>query len=85
MITIMFQRYQVADPYRWMEDPDSEETKNYIGAENKVSQQFLENSEQSNKINKKLTDLWNYPKYNVPERHGKYYFTFVNSGLQNQK
>lgn len=76
---------QVADPYRWLEDPDSDETKEFVEQQNKVAQPFLEECDQWTKINKKLTTLWNYPKYNVPDRHGKYYFSYANSGLQNQK
>lgn len=76
---------QIADPYRWLEDPDSEETKQYVDAENKVAQPFLESCDQWKKINEKLTGIWDYPKYNVPDRHGKYYFTYTNTGLQNQK
>lgn len=77
-------RHQVADPYRWLEDPYSQETKDYIAAENKISQPFLENGGQWEKINKRIIDLWDYPKYFVPSRHGKYYFTYMNSGLKNQ-
>lgn len=76
---------QVADPYRWLEDPDSEETQKYVDAVNQVTQPYLENCDQWQKINKKLTKLWNYPKYTVPDRHGDYYFSYQNTGLQNQK
>ncbi|XP_055295100.1 prolyl endopeptidase-like [Sitodiplosis mosellana] len=75
---------KVADPYRWLEDPDSEETKQFIEAENKVAQSFIEGSGKWHKINKKLTTLWNYPKYSMPWRHGNYYYAYENSGLQNQ-
>lgn len=80
-----FHGTKVTDPYRWLEDPDSEETKEFVEAENKIAQPFLENCDKWKKINEKLTALWNYPKYTVPDRHGKYYFSYQNSGLQNQK
>lgn len=80
-----FHGTKVADPYRWLEDPDSEETKQFVEAENKIAQPFLENCNKWKEINEKLTALWNYPKYTVPDRHGKYYFSYQNSGLQNQK
>ncbi|XP_031639763.1 prolyl endopeptidase-like [Contarinia nasturtii] len=75
---------KVTDPYRWLEEPDSDETKQFIDAENKITQSFLENDGKWQKINKKLTDMWNYDKWSTPERHGKYYFVLRNSGLQNQ-
>ena len=77
--------FKVADPYRWLEDPDSEETKQFIEAENRVAQSFLEGSGKWHKINKKLTSLWNYPKYSMPVRHGNNYYSYENTGLQNQQ
>lgn len=76
---------KVADPYRWLEDPDSEETKQFIEAENKVAKSFIEDNDKWQKINKKITNLWNYPKYSAPVRHGKYYYSYENTGLQNQQ
>ncbi|XP_055295191.1 prolyl endopeptidase-like [Sitodiplosis mosellana] len=74
---------KVADPYRWLEDPYSEETKQFIDAQNELSQS-LESNANWKKINEKLTKMWNYHKFGVPFRKGKYYFSFKNSGLQNQ-
>lgn len=76
--------FQVADPYRWLEDPDSDETRRYVEAENLVARPYLENNDQWHKIKQNLTKLWNYPKYSAPVRHGDYYFFFQNTGLQNQ-
>lgn len=76
---------KVTDPYRWLEDPNSDETKQFAAAEDLISKSFIESDDKYQKINNKLTALWNYPKYFVPKRHGKYYFSFKNSGLQNQK
>ena len=76
---------KVPDPYRWLEDPDSEQTQEFVEQQNKVTQPYIEDCAEWKKINEKLTKLWNYPKYNVPDKQGDYYFSYMNTGLQNQK
>ena len=76
---------QVVDPYRWMEDPDSEETKKFVEAENALSQPYIHGCPEREDITAQLTKLWNYPKYGVPHRQGNVYFFSKNSGLQNQR
>lgn len=75
----------MVDPYRWLESPDSNETKEFIAAENEVSESFLKKCDEWQQINEKLTSIWNYAKYSVPNRQGHYYFSTMNTGLQNQK
>jgi prolyl oligopeptidase len=74
----------VADPYRWLENTDSPETKQWIEAENAVTFQYLASIPERASIKEQLTRIWNYPKYNVPTKRGKDYFFTENSGLQNQ-
>ncbi len=75
---------KVADPYRWLEDLDSAETRAWVEAENKLSFGFLESIPQRTPIKERLTKLWNYEKYGIPLREGNRYFYTRNSGLQNQ-
>ncbi|WP_228059658.1 prolyl oligopeptidase family serine peptidase [Plectonema radiosum] len=75
---------KVADPYRWLENPDSPETKAWVEAQNKVTFGFLEKIPQREDIKKRLTKLWDYEKYGVPFKEGNRYFYFKNDGLQNQ-
>ena len=75
---------KVADPYRWLEDLDSAETRAWVEAENKLSFGFLEAIPQRTPIKQRLTRLWNYEKYGIPFREGNRYFYTRNSGLQNQ-
>ena len=74
----------VADPYRWLEDPDSEETKAWVEAENQVTFAYLETIPARERIKERLTQLWDYEKYGVPFKKGDRYFYFKNDGLQNQ-
>jgi prolyl oligopeptidase len=74
----------VPDPYRWLEDPDSAESRAWIAAENKVTFSFLESIAQRRPIGDRLTTLWNYEKYGVPKKRGRRYFYTKNDGLQNQ-
>ena len=75
---------KVADPYQRLEDADSEATRKWIEAENKLTFGYLEAIPERKRINKRLTALWNYERYGVPFHEGGSYFFSKNSGLQNQ-
>jgi len=75
---------KVADPYRWLEDPDSEETKAWVEGQNKVTFGYLAEIPVREQIKQRLTQLWNYEKYGIPFKEGNRYFYFKNDGLQNQ-
>jgi prolyl oligopeptidase len=75
---------EVADPYRWLEDLDSEETARWVEAENNLSFGFLNEISARNVLKDRLTKLWNYEKFGIPFKEGNRYFYSRNSGLQNQ-
>ncbi|MCI0523804.1 MAG: prolyl oligopeptidase family serine peptidase, partial [Acidobacteria bacterium] len=75
---------KVADPYRWLEDPDSADSRGWIEAQNKLTFSFLDKIPERAKIKDRLTRLWNYEKYGPPFKEGGRYFYFKNDGLQNQ-
>ena len=75
---------KVADPYRWLEDTDSAETKAWVEAENKVTFDYLGQIPYRPGIHDRLMKLWNYERYGVPEKQGSRYFYQHNTGLQNQ-
>lgn len=75
---------KVADPYRWLEDLDSEETRAWVEAQNKLSFGFLASIPERNALKDRITKLWNYEKYGIPFKEGNRYFYTRNSGLQNQ-
>jgi len=75
---------EVADPYRWLEDDNSEETKAWVIAENKVTFDYLDKIPFRDQIKERLTEIWNYPKMGNPfEKKGIYFYSY-NTGLQNQ-
>jgi prolyl oligopeptidase len=75
---------KVADPYRWLEDVDSPDTRAWVEAENRVTFAYLEQIPERERIRRRLTELWDYRKYGAPFKKGGRYFFFKNSGLQNQ-
>ncbi|MGM7318351.1 prolyl oligopeptidase family serine peptidase [Idiomarina sp. ST10R2A5] len=75
---------EVADPYRWLEDDRSEETENWVKAQNEVTFAHLESIPYREKIEKRLTELWNYEKISAPFKEGDYTYFYKNDGLQNQ-
>ncbi len=75
---------KVADPYRWLEDDRSAETKAWVDAQNKVTQDYLNKIPFREGIKNKLTELWNYEKFSAPFKEGGYTYFYKNNGLQNQ-
>ncbi|MFA9391221.1 MAG: prolyl oligopeptidase family protein [Prolixibacteraceae bacterium] len=74
----------LADPYRWLEDDNSEETASWVDAQNKVTFDFLETLPNRETIKNRLTELWDYPKVHAPFNVSNRWFVFKNDGLQNQ-
>lgn len=75
---------KVADPYRWLEDDNSEATAAWVKAQNAVTQDYLSQIPFRDAIRGRLTQLWNYPKEGIPAKHGDAWYYFYNDGLQNQ-
>jgi prolyl oligopeptidase len=75
---------EVHDPYRWLEDDNAEDTKAWVQAQNAVTFNYLEQIPERDVIRERLTELWNYERYGVPEKHGDWYIYARNDGLQNQ-
>jgi len=75
---------KVADPYRWLEDVDSPESRTWIEAENKVTFGYLKSIKPRKKIGDRIKALWDYEKFGTPYRESGHYFFTKNDGLQNQ-
>ena len=74
----------VPDPYRWLENSDSAETRSWIEAENELTFGFLGKISERARIKRRLERLWNYERYSVPHKEGTRYFYRKNEGLQSQ-
>ena len=74
----------VPDPYRWLEDLDSERTRAWVEAQNQLTFDYLQRIPARQRLLERLTQLWNYEKYSQPFKEGGRYFYFKNDGLQNQ-
>src|SRR5712691_6539030 len=74
----------VADPYRWMEDLNAPELKQWVDAENAVTFKYLDSLPVRDVLKKRITELWNYPKVTMPRYEGRHWFYNRNSGLQRQ-
>jgi prolyl oligopeptidase len=74
----------VPDPYRWLEDDRSEETEQWVKAQNKLTQGYLADIPYRDDLKGRLKKLWNYPKLSAPTRHGDYMYFSKNDGLQDQ-
>ncbi|DAZ93573.1 TPA: hypothetical protein N0F65_009813 [Lagenidium giganteum] len=75
---------QVADPYRWLEDPDSPETREFVDAQNATTHKVFERIPYVEETKKRMTELFDYEKFSCPVKRGGKYVFFKNDGLQNQ-
>ncbi|GAA5855758.1 hypothetical protein JCM8547_001672 [Rhodosporidiobolus lusitaniae] len=84
-------KVDVADPYDWLHEPDSDETKAFVKAQGDYTRQYLDQYPHRQQFTDELKKNWDYPRFSCPslkgnvegETEGYYYFTY-NSGLQAQ-
>ncbi len=75
---------KVPDPYRWMEDIDSPQTRNWVEAEAKQSSDYLAAIPGRDGIVERMRKIWNFERWSAPEKHGKWWLYSHNDGLQSQ-
>lgn len=75
---------EVADPYRWLEAMESAEVRSWVEAQNAVSVPHLASIPQRDRIERRLTELWNYERCRIPEKRGGRVFFRHNEGLAGQ-
>ncbi|MSR63344.1 MAG: S9 family peptidase [Planctomycetes bacterium] len=74
----------IADPYRWLEEADSPETRAWVEAENELTGSYLAELPQRETIRARLTELWDYERFELPVQEGGRVFYRRNDGLQSQ-
>ncbi len=74
----------IEDPFRWLEDVDSVDTKEWVKLQNEVTHEYLKTADRRNGIRDRLSALWNYERFGFPSKHGDHYLYTHNNGLQNQ-
>lgn len=75
----------VADPYRWLEDVDADDTRAWVLAQRDLTQGWLAGSAVRDAIRNRLRELWDHPRRGAPWRRGDRWFQLRNSGLQAQQ
>ena len=74
----------VEDPYRWLENDNSDETKAWVTAQNEITFGYLHAIPYRQKIIDRLTEIYNYERFTTPFKEAGKYFFFKNDGLQDQ-
>lgn len=74
----------VADPYRWLADPDSPATRAWVESQNGVTADYLAAIPTREEFGARLTSLWDHERFSAPFREGGRTFHYHNNGLQAQ-
>ena len=75
---------EVPDPYRWLEDIDSQGTRGWVSAEEQLSRRFLDSIPGRTDLGERLRRVWNFERWSPPVRYGSTWLFTHNDGLQNQ-
>ncbi|PKF79801.1 S9 family peptidase [Vibrio sp. vnigr-6D03] len=75
---------KISDPYRWLEDDQSNDTAEWVKSQNELTFDYLKQIPYRQKIEDRLTELMDYEKVGKPFKEGKYTYFYKNDGLQNQ-
>lgn len=75
---------KVADPYRWLEDDNSQETMAWVKEQNLVTAEYLSKIPYREKIKQRLEEIINYERFSAPFKKAGVYYYYGNNGKQNQ-
>jgi len=74
----------ISDPYRWLENDTAVKVRQWIAAQNQLTNTYLDQIPFRSAIRKRLEDTWNYARETPPVKAGEYYFFTRNNGIQPQ-
>lgn len=75
---------KIADPFRWLEEPDCQDTIDFIDSQLLKTREYLDAYPARKEIKQRITELWNYEKYSTPQKKGELYYFLYNNGMKNQ-
>ncbi|QNN53661.1 prolyl oligopeptidase family serine peptidase [Nocardioides mesophilus] len=75
---------EIADPYRWLEDPDSAETGAWVAAQNAASRAHLDALASREWFQATMSAIVAMPRAGTPARIGERYLVSRNDGTQQQ-
>ncbi|KAK1297700.1 hypothetical protein QJS10_CPB15g01019 [Acorus calamus] len=74
----------IADPYRWLEDPEAKEVKEFVEKQTSLTESILGQCETREDLRRSIKNLFNHPRFTTPFNKGNKYFYSYNSGLHAQ-
>lgn len=74
----------VADPYRWLEDPEADETRSFVRAQNEITMPYLRRLPEREALRRRMAELWDVPRSGLPEAAGGRVVWSHNDGLLDQ-
>ncbi|MFP4457038.1 MAG: prolyl oligopeptidase family serine peptidase [Clostridia bacterium] len=75
---------KIADPFRYLEDSEDSDTKEFIQSQNEKTRKFLDSTKGIDAYKKRIKELWDFEKFSTPKKWGDYYYYQYNDGLSNQ-
>ena len=80
----MYHDNKMVDPYRWLENENTPKVSEWVGEQNKLTLDYLQELPSRIAIKERMTELFDYSRINLPVSEGGRIFSRENDGLQDQ-
>ena len=81
----MYHGNKIVDSYRWLEDGNTPKVSEWVGEQNKLAFGYLQKLPARIALKKRMTELFDYPRMNLPISQGGRIFSWENNGLQDHR